>query len=364
MPGGDGGTTRAEADVVRVDEVKPKLGKKKGGNDKPGIDGGTTSSEADVVRVDEVKPKPGKKVKPKPGKNKSGKDKPGIDGEKPNIDVNKFKLRLGGKGKPLLPKLVPPAGSRYQFLIREHASLIARNDYSFYFNKICEESACMNYAQEHGLFLRAEGDFWTNRLGTRAVNVVDREGKRILKIRRNRKMVNPRGWLRESFRVFPGNANVKNLAHTLFTINRDFFGRGILWLKDEWRIYRGRKRHGEQIYYARGGYFQTWSHHDIFRTNGSFTKQDPGIVAGRLQKIFTKRGIVGDLTGVGDWLPDRFELDVNEGEDSGILLTLALLCDMASDRFEYMRKAWGVKRMAGGPAFHLGAGALAFAAAR
>merc|ERR1712004_527345 len=57
---------------------------------------------------------------------------------------------------------------------------------------------------------------------------------------------------RWSFRILP--AGSKSNDDTLFTINRDFFSKGLLGVKEKWRIYQGRKRDKNMIYYCIGNY--------------------------------------------------------------------------------------------------------------
>lgn len=241
---------------------------------------------------------------------------------------------LGTKGQPLIPALVPPPGHEYRFLLDEKRSIFERNDYKWYQTHDCvldSKSGGQNCLEKKTRFMTAEGKFWTNALGRQAVNIVDMNGKRVFKIRRNRWRINP-FQMRNVFRIFPPHDS--DVDQTLFTINRDIFGKGVLWLRDEYRVYIGRKRDGKQLYYAIGGYWSTWSKYKIYKISGSDYKANKDAYVGKISKKKTKAGIVGDVLGAGDWLGDKFKIEVKEGEDSAVLMVLATLIDMFNDNQE------------------------------
>merc|ERR1719356_740485 len=150
------------------------------------------------------------------------------------------KLILGQKGGPLIPSLVVPPGSKYVFSNKEKRSFFARNDYSWILKKQCSGEYCKESEQK---LMKAAGGFVSNVFGRRLVEVSDNDGNRLFDFRMNRFRWNP-FQLHSTFRVFP--PGVTDLDQCLFTINRDVFGKGFLWIRWEWRIYIGRKREGQR----------------------------------------------------------------------------------------------------------------------
>eukprot|EP00928_Gymnodinium_smaydae_P076369 TRINITY_DN59390_c0_g1_i1.p1 TRINITY_DN59390_c0_g1~~TRINITY_DN59390_c0_g1_i1.p1 ORF type:complete len:299 (+),score=34.49 TRINITY_DN59390_c0_g1_i1:65-898(+) len=242
-------------------------------------------------------------------------------------------LALGDKGQPLLPGLVVPAGYTYKFGILENRSLLERNDYRFVVRKVCQGNMCEKLDAEP--FMYTVGGWTSNQVGHRTVKVQDRSGKHIFTVRSIRSAA-AMPFSRCSYRVFPPNSTDK--SDVLFTIFRDAFGQGLLWKKDEWRVYRGRKRDNDQIYFGINGYFDTWSKTELYKIPGSDYKKHPDKHIGTLQKKLNGVTVVGDIYDAGDWIGDNFKLEVKEGEDSGVLLMLGMVVDMWADYLERMER--------------------------
>eukprot|EP00928_Gymnodinium_smaydae_P040607 TRINITY_DN27522_c0_g1_i2.p2 TRINITY_DN27522_c0_g1~~TRINITY_DN27522_c0_g1_i2.p2 ORF type:complete len:111 (+),score=22.55 TRINITY_DN27522_c0_g1_i2:253-585(+) len=108
-------------------------------------------------------------------------------------------------------------------------------------------------------------------------------------------------------------------------------------MKDEWRIYRGQKKHNDQVYFAIGGYLESWSSTEIYKIPGSDYQQHPDKRVGTIKKKLNSKTVVGDVLGVGDWMGDRFIVEVKEGEDSALLLAFGMITDMFHDAVESNR---------------------------
>eukprot|EP00928_Gymnodinium_smaydae_P007343 TRINITY_DN1264_c1_g4_i1.p1 TRINITY_DN1264_c1_g4~~TRINITY_DN1264_c1_g4_i1.p1 ORF type:complete len:306 (+),score=55.50 TRINITY_DN1264_c1_g4_i1:56-973(+) len=233
-------------------------------------------------------------------------------------DIDDTMLAIGDKGEALLPGLVPPEGYSYTFKLLEDG--LAVNDYRTALSKVCQGETCEKLEKEP--FMHANGSHWSNLYGRRAVNFHDSSGKRIFKLRSTKRMTDITR-VRESFRIFPPHAS--NDSDVLFTINRDRFGqvKGFR-LKDEWRVYRGHMKDNDQIYFGIGGRRKT----QIYKIPGSDFKKHPDKKVGSIKKKWTKKAVVGKVLGVGDLLGDDFTVNVTAGEDSGVLIVLAIIVDM------------------------------------
>eukprot|EP00928_Gymnodinium_smaydae_P040606 TRINITY_DN27522_c0_g1_i1.p1 TRINITY_DN27522_c0_g1~~TRINITY_DN27522_c0_g1_i1.p1 ORF type:complete len:298 (+),score=32.80 TRINITY_DN27522_c0_g1_i1:58-894(+) len=249
----------------------------------------------------------------------------------PNLDASM--LGIGGKGGHLIPGLMPPPGCSYTFGILENRSFFQRNDYSFTLSKVCQGNMC-EMLKEEGPFMHAKGSWRSNTFGRRTVNIFANSGNPIFQVRQAKLVFNPLR-IRQSFRVSPPNNS--NVSDVLFTINRDIFGQGFLWMKDEWRIYRGQKKHNDQVYFAIGGYLESWSSTEIYKIPGSDYQQHPDKRVGTIKKKLNSKTVVGDVLGVGDWMGDRFIVEVKEGEDSALLLAFGMITDMFHDAVESNR---------------------------
>eukprot|EP00928_Gymnodinium_smaydae_P007344 TRINITY_DN1264_c1_g5_i1.p1 TRINITY_DN1264_c1_g5~~TRINITY_DN1264_c1_g5_i1.p1 ORF type:complete len:271 (+),score=32.70 TRINITY_DN1264_c1_g5_i1:204-1016(+) len=242
-------------------------------------------------------------------------------------DINDTMLVLGKKrkGQALLPGLVPPAGSTYSFQIIENSSFVARNDFHFVLSEVCQEDVCEQHAK--GPFMKARGNSITNIFGKRAVNIHDSSGKRIFKVRSTKRMTNPYR-IRRSFRIFPPHTSDKH--DVLFTINGDFLGQVFFKMKQEWRIYRGRAKDKDQIYFGVGGYFRSWSTTNIYKIPGDDFKEHPDKHVGTVAKKKKKdvEQAVGDVVGAGDSVGGNLTLEVKGSEDAGLLLVFAMILDM------------------------------------
>merc|ERR1719162_2362654 len=93
----------------------------------------------------------------------------------------------------------------------------------------------------------------------------------------------------------------------------------MFWSKDEWRIYRGRKRDGEQVYHCVSSYtgfsFQCYHSKDEYQNSA-----EP---CAEISQSFA-RHYVG--------LNDKFRLKVHEQEDAALLLAASVIVDMVHEQ--------------------------------
>merc|ERR1719230_1807033 len=133
-------------------------------------------------------------------------------------------------------------------------------------------------------------------------------------------MFNPTRWT-WSFRIAHPESN-----RVLFTVNKDWFGTGWFMLRDEWRVYRGEKGDGQQVYYCVSSVigYSYRCYHDKAEWNNNY---EP---VARFSHSF-----VGNVTD----LPHKLMLTVNEGEDSTLLLATTCIMDMVYEQEQTNERA-------------------------
>jgi len=253
----------------------------------------------------------------------------------PDIDYNWQAGRMKGHVRDhfgsqepqdmLVPALVAPPGSWYQFRVKEKTRIVETNEYEW------------ELEEANGLMLdwriaKLVGTWTSSTFGHQAVQVLNPTGKEIFKIRNNKYAWNP-FQRRSSWRILPPHST--DSADAWYTINKDKWGRGILWMKDEWRIYRGRERDNDMAYYCVGSYFgMSWW---FYRNKRAYDAGEEAI-AEISQKwnagaFLGGGGNLGEEfgAGLGTWLPDKFKLRIKDGEDSALLMAVATIIDIAND---------------------------------
>jgi len=160
-------------------------------------------------------------------------------------------------------------------------------------------------------------------LGQLCMSMCNSQGSEVFRLTHASNIWNP-SQMRWSFRVTPpGSDN----ADALFTINRDLLGSGKLGLREWWRVYRGLARSGDVVYYC-AGWRSSWDYR-FFKSEAD-CKADHSPVAHLRQLEGT--GQFKEGSAVMAWVPARFELSVEPGEDSAVLLSVASILDMVHDR--------------------------------
>jgi len=210
---------------------------------------------------------------------------------------------------PLIANMVPPAGTTFEVQSRERLDFLESNEYRWAFVGIEQNGVETPINQ---WFATLQGGFFGNLFGARRTEITNNHGAPIFVIEMAKYIWNPTR-LHWSFRIrHPVTEEI------LFTINKDWFGAGFLFMRDEWRIYRGRQREGNQIYHIVGGYFG-YGHRFYHEKREWRRGVDPAAEASQS----VGRSLIG--------LPDVFSLKVHEGEDTALLLAATVIIDMVHE---------------------------------
>jgi hypothetical protein len=196
-----------------------------------------------------------------------------------------------------------------------------------------------------GAPLALNGNFGSRHFGHDRVKVyangMYEQGKELFQMTFTKHIWNPLKY-RFSYRILkPSQQKTWNEDEdVLFTINRDLFGRGFLWTKDEYRIYQGRERGNKMVYYCVQSWWgwvtRCW-HNKLEYESGrsSLTVSGhPGpkyapcavlsqkVNGGALSPAFASMTLV----------PDKYYLYVSPGEDTALLSALGALVDGTQSR--------------------------------
>lgn len=217
---------------------------------------------------------------------------------------------------PLIPALVPPANTTFEVQNREALDFLESNEYHWAFISIGQG---FNWIPVNQWFARLQGSFFGNIFGKRRTEITNNMGKPLFIIEMNKYTWDPTR-LRWSWRIRNPISD-----EILFTINKDIIGAGFLGLRDEWRVFRGRKRQRDQIYHIIGAYHQHG--YRVYRTKEDWSVNRPPVA--EASKHFGRS--VLDL-------PDVYSLQVHEGEDTALLLAATVVMDMAHEAEERARE--------------------------
>jgi hypothetical protein len=219
-------------------------------------------------------------------------------------------LELGFPGQALIPKLVPLPGFTYELKNKEDNDKFKdqvknneKNEYKWELDEIRFPS--QRYECELDLKIaKLKGKLTSDSFGHKSVHVYDTMGREIFKIRHDKNVWNPLA-LRWSFRILPPGS--KDSSDALFTFNKDVFGRGLIGLQEEWRIYRGRERDNDMVLYCVGDYKK---HNFVFYRRAEDYDNSAQPVATIKQK------------------KDKIKLMVPAGEDTALMLAMSTILDM------------------------------------
>jgi len=219
-------------------------------------------------------------------------------------------LELGFPGQALIPRLVPPPGFTYEFKNKEDNDKFKdqvkkneKNEYKWELDEIRVPS--QRYECELDLKIaKLKGKLTSDSFGHKSVHVYDTIGREIFKIRHDKNVWNPLA-LRWSFRILPPGS--KDSTDALFTFNKDVFGRGLIGLQEEWRIYRGRERDNDMVLYCVG---------DYKKHNFAFYRRVEDY-DNRVQPVATIKQ-----------KKDKIKLMVPSGEDTALMLVMSTILDM------------------------------------
>jgi len=200
---------------------------------------------------------------------------------------------------------------------------------------MADQNEYVIFMQNFGQVLRFQGNWAQTMFGHRTIRAFDNQNQEIFQFKDTHHTMNPfsRRW---SFRVMPPGGGSEE--QILYTINKDVYGRGLFFSKAEWRIYKGRERDGQLLYYCVGSYWG-WdnrcyhSREDYDQGRQSLTVW--GTAGQKLPPVahLNQEANAGAMYGgaIGDMLPDKFFINVGPGEDAALLTVFGALVDVVND---------------------------------
>lgn len=162
---------------------------------------------------------------------------------------------------------------------------------------------------------------------------MSQNGRDLFWLRRTKAWFNP-FQMRDSFRVTKQQEDCEvgwcGTSAILFTINKDFFGAGFLWLKEEWRVYRGRSRLHDPLFYCEGSYtdhmYKIW-HSQQAKSMG---ERPVAQLTQKIDAAYLTQQLV-PASGLNAFMNSNFKLITDPKEDAGLLVTLAATIDITHD---------------------------------
>jgi len=227
-------------------------------------------------------------------------------------------LSIGHDGV-LVPALVPHPGEVFKFKNKEKVRLmeLLAGDLNEY-NWVLDAD---NEHQNMNLKIASvKGSWKSNTFGHACVKVRDASDKEVFAICRSKNVWNPLQF-RDSFRVLPPGGT----GDPLFTVNKDVMGRGMLWVKQAWTVYKGRKRENTPVMFCEGNYIG-WK----FKMYKSAADRDSE--ATPIAEIKQSVNLGAVLS--SEFIPDKFKIEVHEGADTALVLALSTIIDMVHDSNE------------------------------
>jgi len=206
-----------------------------------------------------------------------------------------------------MPGLVPPAGTVFEVVNREMELGGGTNNYRWAFLNI-EQGSQVTPINEW--FASVDGDFFSSFSGTRRTVVRNNLGQDLFIIEASRRTTTT------SWRIKQPVTEA-----ILFTINKDIFGAGFLGIRDEWRIYRGRERDAEQIYYVVSDYSE--HHHEFFHSSEEYQNS--------MQPAAESRQYTRGNTYTQGFVSDSIGAKVQAGEDTALILAATVVIDIRNE---------------------------------
>lgn len=227
----------------------------------------------------------------------------------PVWDFNGLAINPDNRG-PLLPGLVPPPGTTFEVINREMELGVGSvaNNYRWAFMTINQGGQAIPVNQWFAE-ISGEGFFgvWS---GTRRTVARNNLGQDLFVIEAARRSTST------SWRIRHPMTN-----QILFTINKDFWGAGFLAMRDEWRIYRGRERDGDQIYYIVSDYSS--HNHQFFHNEDEYQNSQPAAA--------TSRNYSPGGTYTQGFISDSIGVSVGPGEDTALIMSTTIVIDMLNE---------------------------------
>jgi len=214
-------------------------------------------------------------------------------------------LERGLPGQALVPSMVPPPGAVYQVKNTEHwRNSPYTKEYVWKFEKVEHGGRVFEvdptwhpaYGRPKSTIAHLKGKWQSSSFGHQSMHAYDDSGKELFKIRASKNVWFQR---RLSFRILPPGS--KDNDDALFTIKEDQLGGG-------WRIYRGRERDQDMIYYCVSYSLPGW---DV-RFYKSTSESDPPVAT------------IG--WGGTKW---KLGLNIQAGEDTALILAVSTILHMA-----------------------------------
>lgn len=223
---------------------------------------------------------------------------------------------------PLVPALVPKPGQTLEVMNREALDFFESNAYHWNLVSVTDNGETTYPGK---WFAEIDGSFFGNKMGWKTTYVNNKQHQRLFTIHLTKHMWNPTRWT-WSFRITHPVTDA-----ILFTVNKDWFGTGAFWMRDEWRVYRGEKGDGEQVYYCASSLtgYEYWCHHNKAEYQNSVQPA-----------AYFSQSLARDLVG----LPDSSTLKVEAGEDTALLLATSVIMDMVYEQEQANERAKDMRR--------------------
>lgn len=212
----------------------------------------------------------------------------------------------------LVPALVPKPGQTWEICMGESWNYIEKHEFAWKMRTVWQDGniVCCDHAVSTRAtqFATTEGSVKSNLFGRMGTTVFNVQGTPLFRIRLTKNKWNPTA-LRWSFRINPPDDKEK----ILFTINHDIFGH---WgYRGQWWVYRGQKKDNKVVYYCVSsiiGYS-----HRCYHSKEDWKKEVPPVAT-------MEQGKFRDFFGFFD----KFKLKVEAGEDSALLLSVAVAMEV------------------------------------
>jgi len=224
-------------------------------------------------------------------------------------------LTVGHRNAALIPALVPKAGMTYEVMNHEDAS----RKHGYAWNFVSVKTRGSNRKEHAGgkndglEFAMVDGGFSGGTFNPLIVK--NTEGKDMFLIQ------NCKAW--SKMKALIGSEDfciTDKVDRILFTVSKDKVGRGWMFKKDEWRIYRGEKKHDHQLYYCVKS--QIGKDHVFYKSEKDF-ENNAKEVAHSERMYESGTGASGPA--------NQYSLSVEAGEDTALLLAATVTIDMVYD---------------------------------
>lgn len=218
-------------------------------------------------------------------------------------------LQRGSHGGALVPALVPKAGETFEVMNFDEGG--KNYHWSFISAKTGNHQEYAGSKYVGATFAKVHGGFSGKTF--KPLVVQNANGEAIFNIQ---------NCLTKTFRWIKSMVSSSEFCVThpysdqvMFTLSKDKFGRGWMFKKDEWRIFRGKKKDKRQLYYCVKSHIG--KDHVCYKNEKDFERGQKEVAhASRLYESG----------------PDKYSLKVEAGEDTALLLAATVTIDMVNNR--------------------------------